>query len=226
MKRNHILAGVTACGMAASALGADTVTTMFWDFATADNPAIAAPADTNPFPAVGTAAITVGVGEGYFPGAVVIPGLSFGTPTGVWDIGPGGVQMDMDIYDPTPESPLSYTVVVNQFASAAGGFPYSPNVGWSIAGAQLVSQQTKEVVPGANGGTWIESTYTWQQLSVSSGITLTMTSDPGKGLLLDSLAFSVMGDLIPIPEPSVTQLGALAALMLGLGAFRRSKTAA
>lgn len=228
MKRNQILAVLSAFGMTVSSLGADP-TTVFWGFDTADNPAIGTPDTTNPYPSTGTAEINSDFGEGYFPGTVVIPDvpLNFGTATGVWDIGgaQGGVTMGLDLYDPTPGTPLAYTVVVRQFASTAPqvGFPYSPNVTFSVPGWALDSQVEKEITVN---GTWIESTYTWQQVAASGGITLTMSSDPGKGLLLDSLAFSVLGDLVPIPEPSASQLGGLAALMLGIGAFRRSKTTA
>lgn len=229
MKRNQILAGLTAVGMAATSLGADSTTTMYWGFDTADNPSIGEPDAANTVPATGTANVNADFGEGYFPGTVVIPDvpLDFGTATGVWDIGgaQGGVTMGLDLYDPTPLTPVAYQVVVRQFASTAPsvGFPYSPNVTFSVPGWTLNSQVEQEITPN---GTWIESTYSWQQLTVSGAITLTMSSDAGRGLLLDSLAFSAIGDLVPIPEPGVTQLGALAALMLGIGGFRRSRTAA
>lgn len=225
MKRNHILACVTACSMAATSFGADSLVSMSWGFDTADNPATATPGEANPIPATGTAEITVGFATGYSPGPFVSPPLNFGTATGIWDIGPGGVKMDVDLYAATPEAKLDYSVVVRQFASTAPsvGFPYSPVVTFSVPGWTLASQVEKEVT---SNGTWIESTYTWQQLSVSGPVTLTMTSDGQRGLLLDSLAFYVLGDLVPIPEPSVTQLGALGAFLLGIGAFRRRKRTA
>lgn len=225
MKRHYTLAGIVACGMAVTSFGAEA-TTMFWGFDTADNPAVGQPGENNPLPATGLAEVTPGFALGYFPGVPDI-GLNVGTATGVWDIGGAGsgVQMDIDLFAATPEAKLDYTVVVRQFASTAPqvGFPYSPVVGFSIPGWTLESQVEQETTPN---GTWIQSTYTWQQLSVGGPITLTMTADGSKGLLLDSIAFSVMGDLVPIPEPSVTQLGALAAFMFGLGMFRRRKTAA
>lgn len=227
MNRNHILAGITAFGMGISALGAGSETIMTWNFGTSDNPAIGEPGAANPVPATGTALVTPVVGEGYFPGTVVIQDvpLNFGTATGVWDLGGvgAGVKLDIDLYAATPTSKLDYTLVVRQFASTAPqvGFPYSPNVTFSIPGYQMVGASVEEETTA--NGVWIKSTYSWQQLSVNGAITLTMGTDPSKGLLLDSLAFSVMGDLVPIPEPSVSELGALAALMLGIGAFRRPK---
>jgi len=227
MNRNNILAGITAFGMGLSALGAGTETIMTWNFDTSDNPAIGEPGAANPVPATGTANIQYGVGLGYFPGTVVDPDvpLNFGSATGVWDIGGAGtgVKMDIDLYPATPTTKLDYKVVVRQFASTAPqvGFPYSPNVTFSIPGYQLVGTPVEE--ESTANGVWIKSTYSWQQLSVAGPITLTMGADSGKGLLLDSLAFSVTGDLVPIPEPSVGQLGAVAALMLGIGPFRRTK---
>jgi hypothetical protein len=211
--------------MAASAFGADPVTTVYWGFDNSANPAIGQAAATNPYTFTGTAAIDVGLATGYYPGKVVIPDvdLNFGNATGVWDIGPGSVVMGLpELVDATPETTLSYSVIVRQFASTAPsvGFPYSPIVTFSTPGAQQTSQV--EVEQTVNG-VWIETTYNWQQLTANGPITLTMFSDGNKGLLLDSLTFSVMGDLVPIPEPSVAQLGALAALMLGLSTVRRNK---
>jgi hypothetical protein len=222
MKRNHILAGITACSIVAGALGAETK--MTWGFATGDNPALGQPDAANPFPATGTAEVTKGVGVGYIPGTFVVPGFDFGTATGLWDIGPGGVKMDIDLYAATPTTKLDYRVVVGMFASTGlqPGFPYSPNVSFSIPGGQLTGDPL--VKETTTSGQWIESTYTWQQLSVNGPLTLTMSAEAGRGLLLDSLSFSVMGDLVPIPEPSVAQLGALAVLMLGIGAVRSRKT--
>jgi len=230
MKRNLILAGITACGMAASALGAGPETKMSWGFDTGDNPANGLADAGNPIPATATALIDYGFGTGYYIGRFDVGFGDYGTPTGIWDIGQsatgqGSVKMDVGLFGATPETKLDYTVVVNMFASEglSPGFPYSGTVSFSIPGAQ-VSSVDKQIT---SSGRWIESTYSWQQLAVGSGpITLTMNTVEQRGLLLDSLAFSVIGDLTPVPEPSVSQLGALAALMLGIGTLRRSKTVA
>lgn len=222
MNKNHILAGIAAFSVAGSVLAGAPETKMSWGFGTGDNPAVGVPADSNPIPATGTATVTKGTGLGYFPGTLVVPGFDFGTATGLWDIARGGVQVDLDVFGATPDAKLDYTLVVGMFASTGlnPGFPYSANVTFSIPGAQPVGNPV--IKQSTTSGDWIESTYAWSQLEVGTGpITITMSSASGRGLLLDSLAFSVMGDLAPIPEPSVAQLGGLAALMLGIGAFRR-----
>jgi hypothetical protein len=238
MKSTQILTGIAALSASLSGFGADAVSTWSWGFEASDNPAITKPTDGNPFAGTGTATISVGTGEGYFADVVELSnltGLNFGTATGVWDVlsnasgtAIGGATLGIDLYAPSPEALLDYTVVIRHFASTpVGGFqPYPGTVNFSIGGSTKVSETVVQNVPGAGGGSWIESTYAWENLSVNGPITLTLSSDPARGLLLDSIAFSVMGDLVPIPEPSVTQLGALAALLLGVGAFRRTRTTA
>jgi hypothetical protein len=239
MKRTQLFSGIVAISASLSGFAADAVTTMFWGFEASDNPAVTKPTDANPFGATGTAAVSIGTGEGYFATAQTfsdLTGLNFGNASGLWDVlttpsgaTVGGVTLGLDMFGATPESTVGYTLVLTHFASTpVGGFqPYPGTMNFSIAGATKVSETEVQNVPGQGGGSWIESTYAWENLSLGGGpVTLTLSAENGRGLLLDSITFSVMGDLSPIPEPSVTQLGALAALMLGIGAFRRTKTAA
>jgi len=202
---------------------------MSWNFDTAQNPAPAVPDPANPVPATATAEVAPGFGIGYVPGKLELPGFDFGAATGLWDIGGNGagVKIDLGLYGATPTTLLDYQVVVGIFASTGltPDFPYSAGVQFSIPGAVLTGTVIKQTT---SSGQWIESTYAWQQLAIgSTPVTLTLSDGPSSsGLLLDSLTFSVFGDLSPIPEPSVSQLGALAAVALGLGALRRSKVQA
>lgn len=226
MKTKHLaILAVAATCASSSAFAADAETTMAWDFSTPDNPSVQQPAgDTNPFDAIGTVSITPGLGGGgYFSGVAypTFPG-DFGTATGVWDLLNGSVTVGLDQLAGTPGGVLDYTLVLRQYANNPPGFPYPSSLQFSIAGAELVSQVPVETIQSA-GASWVVSTYRWEQVAVDGFITLTLSTEPNRGALLDSLSFSVTGDLVPIPEPSVAQLGAMAALLLGVGGLRRPK---
>jgi hypothetical protein len=222
MKNRLILLSLAAVSAAVGASAAEPLTAMKWDFGTSANPSVVKPADANPFNATGTTSITPGAGIGYSSG-IFLGDPGFGTATGLWDILNGSVTLGLDMYPATPATTLDYSLVVNHFASPAPGFPYSSELFFSIPGAQLISQITKE---SPTEGFWIESTYTWQQLTVSGTIELTVTGKPNSGFLMDALAFYVAGSLTPIPEPSVAQLGVAAAFMFGLFGMRNRKQSA
>jgi hypothetical protein len=212
-------------GGATAAVAAENDTTMVWDFSTPDNPSVQQPAGAdNPFNAEGTVTVDVGLGGGgYFSGVAFpeFPGF-YGTATGVWDLLNGSVTVGLDQLAGTAGGLLDYTLVLRQYVNNPPGFPYSPTLQFSIPGGNLVSQVAQETIASA-GASWVVSTYSWQQVAVDGFITLTVSTEENRGLLLDSLSFSVMGDLVPIPEPGVMQLGVLGALILGLGRVRRSK---
>lgn len=226
MKTKHpvLLVVAALCGTSA-AFGADAETTMVWDFSTPDNPSVQQPVGpSNPFNAEGTVSIDVGLGGGgYFSGVAYpeFPG-DFGTATGSWDLLNGSVTVSLDQLGTGAASPLDYTLVLRQYVNNPPGFPYSANLQFSIPGGQLVSQVTEETIQSV-GASWVVSTYQWQELAVDGQVTITLSTDQNRNLLLDSLTFSVTGDLVLIPEPGVAHLGVLGALMLGLSNVRRSK---
>jgi hypothetical protein len=227
MKTNNLaLLVASASCVGLTAFAADPATTsMVWDFSTPDNPSVQQPTgDTNPFDAVGTVTIETGLGGGGYFGGVAYPEFpgDFGTATGVWDTLNGSVTVGLDQLAGTAGGLLDYTLVLRQYVNNPPGFPYSPALQFSVPGVELVSQVPVETIQSA-GASWVVSTYRWQQVAVDGFISLTLSTDPNRNMLLDSLSFSVTGDLVPIPEPNVAQLGALAALMLGVGSFRRSK---
>jgi len=225
MKTTHVIpfAAVASC-LLLNGFAADATTTMVWDFSTPDNPSVIQPASANPFNAYGTATIVPGLGgEGYSSGVFLNNSALYGTATGLLDLLNGNVTLGLDQLAGTPTGTLDYTLVIRQFISNPPGFPYPPTLQFSIAGVNLVSQTRQET---AAVGSWYLSTYSWDNVAVSGPVTLTLSTDPNRNLLLDSLSFSVIGDLVPIPEPSVAQLGGLAVLMLGLGTLRRKKSVA
>lgn len=215
MKPKQILAGVALLSAVVPALAAD-VTTISWQFGTADNPVeVTPPPASNPSGATGTLEINDGTGTGYWSGTM-LDDATYGTPTGVWDILNGSIDVSIDRI---PGGEADYTLKLTQFVSLPGGFPFALPVSFSLPGSTLVSQT---LIENTSIGQWVESTYAWQNLTGLDGLSLTISSDPGKGLLLDSLAIEVSGILVPIPEPTVAQLGALGVLGLGLLSGRRS----
>lgn len=221
MKAKLVLGGVAVLMSVPSVLAADPTTTMVWEFDNADNPAVVEPGPAeNPFSGIGTATINQGTGTGYWSGVFLDdPGLGYGTPTGLWDILNGDVSLSIDLFA-SPGTQVTYELTVGQFVSPQN-FPFSSDLSFSIPDGQLVSQSGVENTP--NGGTWVESTYLWENLSVNGPLSLTLSSVTGAGLLLDSLAISVTGSLVPIPEPSAAQLGLLGLGMTLLWSARRRK---
>lgn len=224
MKTKQIIGGLVAVFTGATAFAADPITSMEWQFGNNDNPAtVTPPPEQNPFGATGTATITPGVGTGYWSGTF-LEGVDtgYGTKTGIWDIGNGGVQVGIDLVPATPSTLLDYTLTLDQFVSP-GNFPYSQQVGFSISDAPVV---TSSALESTANGQWVEFIYQWSGLSVSGPVGLDITSDLNKGLLLDRVAFNVTGSLVAIPEPTVTQLGVMGLAILGFLSWRRGKTAA
>ncbi len=222
MKPKQITLGLVAVLAGATAFAADPITSMEWQFGTSDNPSsVKPPPADNPFGATGMATISPGIGVGYWEG-VFLDDAGYGTKTGVWDILNGGVNVGTDMLPATPSTLLGYTLTLDQFVSPAN-FPYSQQVSFSIPDAPVV---TSNVLENTANGQWVEFTYQWSGLSVSGPVGLTFFSDAGKGLLLDRVAFNVTGNLVAIPEPTVTQLGVMGLAILGLLSWRRGKTAA
>jgi len=224
MKTKHValLAAAASCS-AITALAADpATTTMVWDFSTPDNPAVVQPESQNPFNLEGRATMVQGTGsEPYSPGVFLNDSANYGTATGLWDLLSGSATVELvDQVPGTQNGLLDYTLVLRHFVSQAPlpNFPFSATVSFSLPGAVLVSQSVQQAT---SIGSWVLSTYSWQQVQVPGLVSLTVSSEPNRNLLLDSLSFSVIGDLAPIPEPSVAQLGALGALMLGFSVRRR-----
>lgn len=225
MNAKHISLGLVTAAGVVSALAADPITSMEWQFGTSDNPSAASfPVGGNPFGASATATVNSGAGVGYYDGTFDVavgtdPG-SYGTLTGGWDILNGGVTLALDLMPATPTTLLSYTLTLDQYVSN-GNFPYTVTVSFSEPNAQLVSSTDLEAT--GNGGKWVQTTYQWDNLVVSGPVGLTFSSDTGKGLLLDRVQFNVTGSLVAIPEPTTSQLGVVGLAILGFLSWRRSK---
>ena len=215
MKPNQILAGLACLMAAAPAFSAD-VTSITWQFATDANPVEITPAAAvNPYGAKGTLEITPGTGTGHWSGTM-LENPAYGTATGLWDILAGSVDVGID---KIPAAEADYTLTMKQFVSPGGLFPYALNVSFSLLGTPDASNST--VIESTSLGQWVESTYEWHNLTANEGLSLTISTTPGAGLLLDSLAIEVTGILIPIPEPTVAQLGGLGLAALGFLSLRR-----
>jgi len=228
MRSYQIIIGFSVAASVATLLAGAPETTMDWTFSTASNPSVVQPATANPYNAIGTAAIEFGRGTGYSPGRYlehINPAFSerYGSATGMWDILNGGVTFGINMYQES--QPLTLRFALTQFASG-GGFPFSANVGFSLPGNPADHLLGVETIESTQAGFWLRSTYEWQSVDFGAGpITIILSSDPdGNGLLLDSLGFTVLGDLTPIPEPTVTQLG-LVGLLAGAFARLRRKPA-
>ncbi len=224
MKRNQVISAFSVLASVGSVLAGAPETTMDWTFSNNSNPSVVQPAAVNPYNATGTALIDVGRGGGYNPGRFLEHlGLSegYGSATGLWDILDGGITFGIDQYQAS--DPLTFRVVVTQFASG-GSFPFSPNVGFSLPGTSAEHLVSQETVETDSEGFWLKSTYEWQGLDFGTGpLTVTLSSDPvqGNGLLVDALSFTVLGALVPIPEPSISQLGLVGLLVGAFAAMRR-----
>lgn len=222
MKPKQILVSLTAFLWAGVAMAADPVTTMVWEFNTPDNPStVQPPPESNPAGGTGTVTVNAGVGLGYFPGKfepLGEPTNDYGTQTGLWDILNGDVKIDVDLLAATPDTKLDYRLTLKYFVSPQN-FPYSQNFTFSIPGVQLVSQTGFE---NTVQGTWVEGVYAWDQLSVPGALTLVITPEAQRGFLLDSLAFSVTGNLVPVPEPSTSGLALFGLAVLGFASRRRN----
>jgi hypothetical protein len=222
MKPKQTVASLTALLWAGVAMAAEPVTTMVWEFSTPDNPAtVKPPQESNPAGGTGTVTVNAGVGLGYFPGKfepLGEPTNDYGTQTGLWDILNGDVKLDVDLMPAAPDTKLNYTLTLTYFVSPQN-FPYSQNVTFSIPGVQLVSQTGIE---NTVQGTWVEGVYAWEQLSVPGALYLVITPEAQRGFLLDSLAFSVTGNLVPVPEPSTSALALFGLAFLGFAGRRRN----
>lgn len=226
MNAKYISLGLVTAAGVVSALAADPITSMDWQFGTSDNPSAASfPVGGNPFGASATATVDPGAGVGYYEGTFDAGGFEpggYGSLTGGWDILSGSVTLALDLMPATPTTLLSYTLTLNQFVSANPEFPYPFTVSFSVPNSTLVNTVTLEG-PTANNGNWVQSTYQWDNLSVSGPVGLTISSDTGKGLLLDRVQFNVTGSLVAIPEPTTSQLGFVGLAILGFLSWRRSK---
>lgn len=221
MKPKQTVVGLTALLCAGVAIAAEPVTTMVWEFSTPDNPStVQPPPESNPAGGTGTMTVNAGLGLGYFSGKfepLGEPTNDYGTQTGLWDILNGDVKIDVDLLAATPETKLDYTLTLTYFVSPQN-FPYTQNFTFSIPGVQLVSQTGIE---NTVQGTWVEGVYAWEQLSVPGALTLVITPESQRGFLLDSLAFSVTGNLVPVPEPSTGAMALFGMAFLGFAARRR-----
>jgi hypothetical protein len=133
--------------------------------------------------------------------------------------GSGQIQLTLDR---TSVDPVDYTVVITQFADRN---IYPGTLSFSLAGATFVSETV--VVPQTANmtGSWYEDTYQWSAVDLG-GNAIVLDIGPSSaiaGLLVDEVQFSILGNLIPIPEPGVSQLAAAGLLAFAMRYWSRRK---
>ncbi len=229
MKLEQVIGGLAVLLSGVVTVQADPTTTMDWEFSTSDNPATVTPdTSVNPFGATGTAAIDQSNGDGYQAGTLFeqYGQTGYGTQTGLWDLlNAGTMELSLD-KQAAAGATLSYTLTVDAFFSSPLSFPnISDAMTFSLPNAQQVSRTQ---LNSGDKGAWYEVVYSWNQVNTSGPISLTLTSPAGLGatdLVIDRIQFSISGNLAPIPEPTVVQLGAVGFAALGLWSWRQRRQA-
>jgi len=78
---------------------------------------------------------------------------------------------------------------------------------------------------GSMIGSWYEDTYSWSDVNLSPTVSLDIS--PGAGgsgaLLFDEVRLTIVGQLGPVPEPSVGLITVAGLLALGVRSWLRRK---
>ncbi|MGD0538648.1 MAG: PEP-CTERM sorting domain-containing protein [Verrucomicrobiota bacterium] len=219
-----LVSGVTATQAAMS-------TTFSYDFSTGGSPpgtySITPDVSINPSSATGSDVVNAGSGTGYYSGTFSpeLPtdptlGQNYGTQTGVWDTLNGSLQLSVPQRQAV--STVSYTLTIDLYATGTG-FPYSSGLTFSVPNSTLNSSVPISAVTPA-GGRWYESVYSWTGLTPSGPLSLSVFGTLNNGLLVDRVQWQILGDLAPVPEPTVVQLAAVGSVILGFAAWRRRQS--
>jgi hypothetical protein len=188
-----------------------------WTFSVAGNPA-SPNAATTINPSGGTAnASFIGNNNTYIFGNA--PGGFAGTPTGLWDVQNGQVQLAINR---TSVNPVDLTLVVTEFSDRS---IYPGTMSFSFPGAQFVSETVVVPQTGIMTGAWYAETFSWSQFNLGlNPITLDISPSPANGgLLLDEVQFTINGPLVAVPEPGYGALTAAGLLAFGIRSWLRRK---
>lgn len=223
MKPTRIVLSVAACVMVAFTSQAQTNVSIFdWKFSTAANPSSPIIV-TNPFGATASATF-LGSFNTYVGGAG--PGGQFGTPTGLWDIVNGKLELGISL---GAVSVVEFTLKLTQFVDSGAFYPgilsfTSPNVpGFTSANALPPTRTVIEQQTGNMIGFWVLDEYKWNPMGAPGPIKLDVapgTSGTGE-VLFDEVELTVKGDLTSAPEPGALQLVALGFAALAMRSFSR-----
>ncbi len=186
--------------------GSDGTTLENWAFTTSANPA--APDTVNNSYGSPTATMTV---LDYGVGWIDADSFSYGTKTGMWDLGASGI-ISLDI--PNRPLALSYKDIWVQVTYLYDPFE-APVV--SIAGAQYLGGESQVVETLDGFGQWVTAVSKWRITPNPSSEVVTITADAAMGSLIDS----VIVDTKCVPEPA--SMVTLLAGGLGLLISRRRR---
>ncbi len=227
MKASEIILSIGAgLSLVLTSQAQPTTNTLDWNFSSGGNPSpINASGTINPSGGNPTATF-FGNNNSYF--FTTVPGSGgangyYGPPTGLWDVNNG--ELDLTLNRTAP-SPVDYKVVITQFIDAPFGGLYAGTVGFSVPNAQFLARIVVVPQTGNMGGFWAADTYSWTGVSLL-GTNVTMNIKPtGAALLLDDVQFTIVGGLIPVPEPGVSQVAAIGLIAFGMVSwFRRTRNA-
>jgi hypothetical protein len=219
MKLKTIIVGVVAClSLAVAAQAATTTNILDWTFSTSANPS-APDAATSINPDGGNPEATfTGNNNTYYFGAG--PQGVTGSPTGLWDMENGQLQLSLDL---AAVGTVAYTLQIWQFADA-GRSIYPGAVSFSPSGGQFVSETVYVPQSGNMIGSWYEDTYSWSGVALDPSVSLDITASPVTGaVLFDQVQLTVVGDLVPVPEPSCGLMTLAGLLAFGMISWCRRK---
>jgi hypothetical protein len=210
MKPKPIITSIALFLLLALTGQAQTTNILDWTFSTSANPS-APDTATSINPSGGDPEATfTGNNNTYFVGTG--PQGLYGSPTGLWDVENNG-QLALTL-NLSAVGTVNYTLQVWQFADSSRSL-YPGTLTLLPAGAQFVSESVYVPQTGTMIGSWYEDTYSWSDVALNPSVTLDIT--PGTGsvaLLFDQVQLTIVGDLVPVPEPSC---GLIA--LAGLAAF-------
>jgi hypothetical protein len=222
MKANKTILRISSLLLMALTSQAATLTTLDWKLSLAGNPTALDSSSVNPSNATVTATFN-GNNNTYFFGAG--PGGAnsyFGPKTGLWDVNNGDLLITLN---QTALTPVDFTLVITHFIDGLlypGTASFSPFPNYTSSSRTVVVPQT-----GLMGGFWAADTYTWSQVSILNNAAVSFDIIPGLGsggaMLFDEVQFSINGDLIPIPEPGISQIALTGLAAIGFGSWVRRK---
>ena len=118
---------------------------------------------------------------------------------------------------------VAYTLQVWQFVDSGRSF-YPGALSFSPSGAQVGPETVYVPQSGTMIGSWYETTYSWSDVTLDPSISLDITASPVSGaVLFDEVRLTVVGDLVPVPEPSAGLMTLAGLLAFGVISWYRRK---
>lgn len=172
---------------ASGSLVSDLVSDQTWDFETAANPALAAYTNSHGVP---NATIALGIGSSGW-----LASSSFGTNTGLWDLGEGGT-ITLNI----PNSAGLAADVSLEVDKLVGG-PLSGRFTYTVPGATLLSSNSVFLNSGGLAD-WYRDTTTWR-LAPSPGILTPVVIAPTEIGIVDRVRVAVADPCVQLTSAGV-----------------------